>query len=252
MHPVGIQYHLSNYNHDNPTTPLTHVPAKSRLTSNKKKKKIAGTPKNQPPISNPQPQEVVSFDELNKEILFKFSGNTVLLPINEEIPVIGLDVYEKMTSHSNYEFAAIETLPEMPEIKLPEAVFKEISYNICDAQPKPNAYIRFIEKSTEELDGEIEYDVDEEDTTWLAIINEKRDLMSLNAVSVDSLELLIDRLEKESFFQALANGNGQGVAVDEDAVCCICMDGECQNTNVILFCDLCDLAVSLYKKSFKY
>lgn len=46
---------------------------------------------------------------------------------------------------------------ELP-ISLPEASFKELeNYNICDAPPRPNAYIRFIEKSAEELDGEVFY-----------------------------------------------------------------------------------------------
>lgn len=72
---------------------------------------------------------------------------------------------------------------------------------MCDAPPRPNAYIRFIEKSAEELDGEVEYDVDEEDTAWLAIINKNRVKQALPPVSVDTLELLMDRLEKESYFQ---------------------------------------------------
>lgn len=49
----------------------------------------------------------------------------------------------------------IATVPET-QMNLPEASFKELEdYNICDAPPRPNAYIRFIEKSTEELDGEV-------------------------------------------------------------------------------------------------
>lgn len=43
--------------------------------------------------------------------------------------------------------------------------------------------------------------MDEEDTAWLAIINKTRVKQGLSAVSVDTLELLMDRLEKESYFQ---------------------------------------------------
>ena len=55
----------------------------------------------------------------------------------------------------------------------------------------------------------------------------------------------MDRLEKESYFHVQTNGKDgySSAPVDDDAICCVCMDGECSNTNVILFCDLCNLAV---------
>ena len=55
----------------------------------------------------------------------------------------------------------------------------------------------------------------------------------------------MDRLEKESYFLQQTNVGAVPIvtAPDEDAVCCICMDGECQNSNAILFCDMCNLAV---------
>lgn len=43
--------------------------------------------------------------------------------------------------------------------------------------------------------------MDEEDTAWLTIINKTRAKQGLQPVSVDTLELLMDRLEKESYFQ---------------------------------------------------
>ena len=48
--------------------------------------------------------------------------------------------------------------------KLPEAMFKVIEDYVKPptAPPRPNAYYRFIEKTAEELDEEIEYDMDEE------------------------------------------------------------------------------------------
>lgn len=191
--------------------------------------------------TSPVVENQISYDESNNLIL-KFNGKIIDLPVDEDLPVIDMQVYEKMTSHSNYEIESVQP-PSEPEVKLPEAKFRIIEdYSISDATPKPNAYIRFIEKTVEELDGEVEYDMDEEDTTWLEMINEQRSEGGTNPIPTDTLEFLIDRLEKESHFQAASNGQAVSI-VDEDAICCICMDGECQNTNVILFCDMCNLAV---------
>jgi len=59
---------------------------------------------------------------------------------------------------------------------------------------------RFIEKSVEELDTEVEYDFDEQDAAWLQIMNERRESSGLAGISIESFELLMDRLEKESYF----------------------------------------------------
>uniref|UniRef100_UPI00398F5FAF bromodomain and PHD finger-containing protein 3 n=1 Tax=Pristiophorus japonicus TaxID=55135 RepID=UPI00398F5FAF len=127
-------------------------------------------------------------------------------------------------------------------VELPQPSFRIIDYNPPDAPPLPSAYYRYIEKSVEELDVEVEYDMDEEDYAWLEMINEKRKSDVLGIVSQETFECLMDKLEKESYFESRNKGDPQAL-IDEDAVCCICMDGECQNSNVILFCDICNLAV---------
>ncbi|XP_060532907.1 bromodomain-containing protein homolog [Cylas formicarius] len=232
----GLQYHLKSYNHDSPTplSPTTPATPKNKKGRNRPKQAniIPVT------IATPEP---LTFEEAQKMVQFELNGVTCRWNINDSLPVMAK---EEPPPEEKPEIK--EEKPEIPEpvVQLPEASFKELEdYNICDAPPRPNAYIRFIEKSTEELDGEVEYDVDEEDTAWLALMNDKREAMGVAPVSVDVLELLMDRLEKESYFQASVNGHSSGAVVDDDAVCCICMDGECQNTNVILFCDMCNLAV---------
>ncbi|XP_047538097.1 peregrin isoform X4 [Vanessa atalanta] len=235
----GLQYHLVNYDHDNPT------PATPAVTNNRKKGRArAAVPTGDIALQSP-PKEALTFAEAQKVVQFEIDGKISRIPIDQPLPIISLEEWEKKNSELEKPLLFVEP-PAEPHVKLPEATFRLIpDYNerVCDAPARPNAYIRFIEKSAEELDGEVEYDVDEEDTAWLSIINKNRVKQSLPPVSVDTLELLMDRLEKESYFQATQNGQQTTATVDEDAVCCICMDGECQNTNVILFCDMCNLAV---------
>ncbi|XP_030639331.1 bromodomain and PHD finger-containing protein 3 [Chanos chanos] len=126
---------------------------------------------------------------------------------------------------------------------LPEPTFRVLeSYSPTEAPPLPTAYYRYIEKSAEELDTEAEYDMDEEDMAWLEMLNEKRHQDGQLAVSADTFELLMDRLEKESFLESRSQAPTQSI-IDEDAFCCVCLDDECLNSNVILFCDICNLAV---------
>lgn len=42
--------------------------------------------------------------------------------------------------------------------------------------------------------------MDEEDAAWLQIMNERREASGLVGISIESFELLMDRLEKESYF----------------------------------------------------
>ena len=81
------------------------------------------------------------------------------------------------------------------------------------------------------------------DLVWLKQVNQERAKRNLRPVIEEEFELLIDRLEKESHFQALVNGDDLGQSIDEDALCVICLDGECSNCNAILFCDMCNMAV---------
>ena len=134
------------------------------------------------------------------------------------------------------------------KISLPEPNVVIIEGIECqDAPVRDSVYYRFIEQSVEEMDDMVEYDMDEEDYQWLALINEERKNEGLTSVPQEVFELLMDRLEKECVFESHVSGDsGEAVNpynIDENAVCCICNDGECHNTNAILFCDMCNLAV---------
>ncbi|XP_054633445.1 bromodomain-containing protein 1-like [Dunckerocampus dactyliophorus] len=123
-----------------------------------------------------------------------------------------------------------------------EPKVRTVEYNLPVVPKRPAAYYKYTERTAEELDEEVEYDMDEEDYAWLELLNEKRKSEGISQVSNNLFEFLMDRFEKESYLATQGQSDLQSL-VDEDAVCCICMDGDGADSNVILFCDSCNIAV---------
>lgn len=123
-----------------------------------------------------------------------------------------------------------------------EAKVRTVEYNLPVVPRRPAVYYKYTERTAEDLDEEVEYDMDEEDFAWLELINEKRKSEGISQVSNNLFEFLMDRFEKESYSATQGQRDLQSL-VDEDAVCCICMDGDGADSNVILFCDSCNIAV---------
>uniref|UniRef100_A0A3B5B2Z8 Bromodomain and PHD finger containing 1 n=1 Tax=Stegastes partitus TaxID=144197 RepID=A0A3B5B2Z8_9TELE len=248
----GIEYHLYHYDHDNPT-PAQTVPQKKR--------------KGRPPRASPNRsershspgRETMTYAQAQRMVELEIQGRIHRISIFENIDVVseedrvcngndgGAGATPKSGKHKSKEkkkdgSSHHHSAQSGPAVKLPEAVFRELDQERPDAPPRPSSYYRYIDKSVEELDEEVEYDIDEEDYIWLDIMNDKRRRDGVTPIPQEVFEYLMDRLEKESYFES-HNKADPSTLIDEDAVCCICNDGECQNSNVILFCDMCNLAV---------
>ncbi|XP_048209799.1 bromodomain-containing protein 1 isoform X3 [Perognathus longimembris pacificus] len=191
-------------------------------------------------ISIFDPLEIILEDDLTAQEMSECNSNKE----NSERPPVCLRTKRHKNNRVKKKNEALPSSHGTPASAsaLPEPKVRIVEYSPPSAPRRPPMYYKFIEKSAEELDKEVEYDMDEEDYAWLEIINEKRKSDCVSAVSQNMFEFLMDRFEKESYCENQKQGEQQSL-IDEDAVCCICMDGECQNSNVILFCDMCNLAV---------
>ena len=112
--------------------------------------------------------------------------------------------------------------------------------------------------------GRVEYDMDEQDDKWLQEYNAERKATGFEPITREIFEITITKIEKEwhalekripkpnpkppqthrprSSSAAAVNGEPQA-GEEQDSKCAICDDGDCENTNAIVFCDGCDLAV---------
>ncbi|KAI7823613.1 hypothetical protein BC939DRAFT_161255 [Gamsiella multidivaricata] len=136
--------------------------------------------------------------------------------------------------------------PKTPATQLPQSSFRLIPRDDDDLEEYhlPAGHnVRYIEPTETELAERVEYDMDEQDEFWLKDINAERRKQDLGEVSASMFEKIIDRLEKEWFDLTKNIPKSTENLPPEDSACNICDDGECENSNAIVFCDGCNLAV---------
>ncbi|KAL8617955.1 hypothetical protein ACOMHN_052906 [Nucella lapillus] len=265
----GIQFHMFNFDHDSPDSPV-----QTPRSGSKPNKKKAGNSKWHPRREQRSPsppeffrthtRETLSYAESQRIVEISLEGRTHRIDIYEPLEIISQDEIDnqdntekeekgeksmpkpaKLPNHGKTRKENASAGPNHTSKLLPQAHVKVLEEYIKpkSASDQTPSYYLYTEKSVEELDDEVEYDMDEEDHAWLELMNEKRNGDGTSTVTQEVFETLMDRFEKEAYFQSQTAGKDQGTSIDEDAVCSICMDGECQNSNVILFCDMCNLAV---------
>ena len=100
-----------------------------------------------------------------------------------------------------------------------------------------------------------------EDQEWVDALNGERKAQQLDKVSYETFEIIMDRLEKEWFdlvcmplsrmtieqlitAEQTKNLPKSDLAMpSEDSTCAVCDNSEGENSNAIVFCDGCNLAV---------
>ncbi|KAG8948796.1 nuA3 HAT complex component nto1 [Tulasnella sp. 424] len=120
---------------------------------------------------------------------------------------------------------------------------RNYGYNGFKPFERPEHYIRHIEPLETELANQVEYDMDEQDQEWLDAMNRERKKEQMDQVTYEIFEVIMDRLEKEWFDLMKLIPKPDMALPSEDSSCAICDDGEAENSNAILFCDGCNLAV---------
>ncbi|VDK46907.1 unnamed protein product [Cylicostephanus goldi] len=155
------------------------------------------------------------------------------------------------------------------EISVPTVDYKVVDSLLTtnDDKKRPEEFVKFVEKTKSDYDRMIEYDCDEEDYLWIKNVNKSRKKNKEKLITPELLEKVMDKLEKESCFEVSPKQRGvyvvsyvssvkccylqvkgspsmvPGSSMDGDDVCCVCGDGDVNNVNQIIYCDMCNIAV---------
>ena len=178
----GIQFHLYNFDHDNPdnSTPRS-AQKKGRGSKNSHWNSKQSRSPSPPDFLRVAGRETLSYAEAQRLVEIETEGRVYRINIFEPLEIISQDEIDncdntekeekpdksptKMkTVSSDTPKSRKEAVSAPSTAKLPEASFTVLEdYVKPPAAPsRPSSYYRFIERTPEELDEEIEYDMDEE------------------------------------------------------------------------------------------
>lgn len=181
---LGIQSHIYNFDHENPDN-NSPTPGKKPSSGKKKQKGKHWKQKMDRPSTPPdflRPPETLTYAEAQRLVEIDLDGRIHRINIYEPLDIVTQDVIDNQSNTEKEEKG--EKSPQRqvknPEVqkgkknppvtnhtnssKLPEAQYKIIEDYVKPAKiiERSDAYYRYIEKSVEELDDEVEYDMDEE------------------------------------------------------------------------------------------
>ncbi|KAL9006509.1 MAG: hypothetical protein Q9188_000746 [Gyalolechia gomerana] len=172
-----------------------------------------------------------------------------------------LNYVDRSMAHVGYQESDIYIRPEKMLIRVTEGNIEED----LDAAPGTKSEGEGNAAIGGSGVGTVEYDMDEQDTKWLEVHNAQRKAEEVEPIKPAIFEITITKIEKEwhalekripkpnpkppqthrprSSSAAAVNGEPTAPGEEQDSKCAICDDGDCENTNAIVFCDGCDLAV---------
>ena len=91
----------------------------------------------------------------------------------------------------------------------------------------------------------VEYSADGVDLKWVELLNARRLSDEVEVVSVEAFERCLDYFERQN--ESHKELKAASAENDDDASCCVCLRGDSTDSNVILYCDRCNVAVHQVK-----